>query len=83
MGIIRLCLVVLFVSAVVLPARAGEETSALSSPKCDMEKLKKLIGDGLVKIVPGVSDGIYNVTIDTAKVTSGDIVKKMLDAGCF
>lgn len=67
-------------------AVAAPETSAVSSPKCDEEKVRKLCGDALVKIEKAEWAGDmkgFNITLDTSKMTFGDLTKKMLDAGCF
>ena len=66
-------------------ALAANQTSALMSPKCDADKLKKLAGDALVKIGPNASGAknIYDVTLDTAKMKFSALTQKMIKAGCF
>ena len=62
---------------------AKEETSAVASPKCDMAKLKEVGGEGIVKVEKGAWEGGYNVTIDTDKTNSGELIQKMVAAGCM
>jgi hypothetical protein len=64
-------------------AFAKEETSAMASPKCDAAKLKEIGGDGVVKVEKGAWEGGYNVTIETDKTNSGELIQKMVAAGCM
>ena len=71
--------------AVASTAAAGEQTSAVMSPKCDAEKLKELADGAISKAEPNpyTDPGIYNVTLDTSKMTFADLMKKMVDADCM
>ena len=78
--------VILFVLSISTPVFAKPETSSVSSPKCDEAKLKQLCGDAFVKIEKAQWSGDlrgFNVTLETSKMTFGELTKKMLNAGCF
>ena len=64
-------------------AFAAEETGAYASPKCDAAKIKEIAGDGVVKVEKGAWEGGHNVTIDNSKTNSGELIGKMVAAGCM
>ena len=78
-------IMILSLLSFVFPAAglAKEETSAVASPKCDMEKLKKIGGDAIVKIEKGSWEGGFNVTLNTDKMTFNDLIQKMVAEGCM
>lgn len=67
----------------IFSAHAGEETSAMASPKCDADKLQEIGGDGVVKVEQGAWAGGYNVTLNTDELTFADLTAKMAEEGCF
>lgn len=67
-------------------ANPAHKTSAVASPNCDEAMIKKLAGDGLVRIVAQHWGGNlkgFNITLDTQKLTFSKLTKKMLDKQCF
>ena len=64
-------------------ASAKVEKRAMLSKSCDMEKVKSLGGDAVVKIEKGASPIIVNITLDTGKMTWQQLTVKMNAAGCF
>jgi len=71
----------------VLPvaAQAASETKAMLSIKCSVEQLKKIIGDALIKIGPNASGNpkIFNITLNTEKMTFQQLTQKMVAAKCY
>jgi len=76
-------MIVLILSSFSLPVFADQQSSSVSSPKCNEKKLKTLTGDALIKIVKGSWEGGYTITLETSKMTFVQLTKKMMDAGCF
>lgn len=75
-----------FLSALSLAVWAAQETSTISSPKCDEAKVAALAGDALVKIEPAKWDGslpAFIVTLNTDKLSFGKLAEKMKTAGCY
>ena len=64
-------------------AFAAEKTQAVASPKCDMEKVKKIGGKAVVKIEKGAWDGGYNITLNTDKLTFSELLQKMVKEKCM
>lgn len=62
---------------------AKTETQAISSPKCDQKKLRAMAGNAAVKVEAGSWEGSYNVTLDTAKMTFDELLKKLVKEKCF
>ena len=69
--------------AFMLTANAAEETSTFVSPKCDAAKVKVLGAEGVSKVTPGTWPGSYQITVDTAKISSAEMMKKLYEAGCM
>jgi len=65
------------------PAFAKTETKAMLSKSCSVEKVRQLSGGAAVRVVPGATTTILNVTLDTTRMSWVDLTKKMHAAGCF
>jgi len=76
---------VLVVLVLPVAAQAASDTKAVLSNKCSVEQLKKIIGDALVKIGPSASGNpkIFNITLNTEKMTFQQLTQKMVAAKCY
>ena len=63
------------------------DSSAIMSPNCSAEQIKELAGDALLSISKNQSWGDevkgYIISLDTSKLTYGELAKKMMTAKCF
>lgn len=63
------------------------DSSAIMSPNCSAEQIKEIAGDALISISKNQAwdDEVkgFIVSLDTNKLTYGDLAKKMMAAKCF
>lgn len=86
---ITLKLITLLALFISLPIMAGKnhKASAIYSPGCNIEQIKELVGDALIKISPQQSwdnntEG-FIVTLDLDKMDYSELTMKMMKAKCY